>query len=394
MITELQRTEIQEFIQGHLYDDPASLMLKAHNYPHIPMREVVEQIQSKRKAKSKLPQWFEATGVIYPPTLSLEQCSSQRTAEYKASLVSGKIMVDLTGGMGVDTFYLSESFEESHYVERYENLVAIAGHNFKCLKADAIQAHHHQAEQFLRDLDKKVDLIYLDPARRGTHNSKVVRFEDCEPNVIALLPMLRNCSESLLIKASPMLDIKGAINDLGEVTAVHVVADRNEVKELLFLIDVDASANPLVHSVNLKGEETEIFSFDYASEQGVLPHFGTVSKFIYEPNAAILKAGGFKSIGTQFPGLLKLHANTHLYTSAELIENFPGRSFQVVDTLQMNKKQLRKKLPELKANITVRNFPMSVDQIRKKTGLREGGEDYVIATQDVNGPLLLHCHRV
>jgi len=394
LITELQKTEIQEFIQDHLYDDPASLMLRAHNYPHMPMREVVEQIQSKRKAKSKLPQWFEATGVIYPPTLSLEQCSSQKTAEYKASLVRGKTMVDLTGGMGVDTFYLSRSFENSHYVERHENLVAIAGHNFKCLQADTIHTHQHQAEQFLKELDKKVDLIYLDPARRGAHNSKVVRFEDCEPDVIALLPMLRNHSESLLIKASPMLDIKGAINDLGEVTAVHVVADRNEVKELLFLINADASANPVVHSVNLRGEEAEAFSFDYASEEEVLPHFGTASGFIYEPNAAILKAGGFKSAGAQFPGLLKLHANTHLYTSAELVENFPGRSFQVVDTLQMNKKQLRKKLPELKANITVRNFPMSVDQIRKKTGLREGGEDYVIATQDVNGPLLLHCHRV
>lgn len=383
MITELSKKEVQKFIQDHLFDDPASLMLKATGYPGIPMREVVGQIQSKRKAKHKLAEWFAADGIVYPPVLSLEQCSSERTALYKASLVSGQTMVDLTGGMGIDTFYLSRSFKETHYVERQENLVELAMHNFHQLGADSIELHHSQAEDFLKNLDKKLDLIYLDPARRGTHNSKVVRFEDCEPNIIELLPELREKGKSMLIKASPMLDIKGAMSDLGEVTAVHVVADRNEVKELLFFIDGNASVNPEIHTINFRPEGEWQFSFDYERESQVLVQFGTVSRFIYEPNAAILKAGGFKSVGGQFHSLAKLHANTHLYTSDSLIDNFPGRSFQVLDSLQMNKKQLRKKLPEMKANISVRNFPMSVEQIRKKTGLKEGGDQYVFGLTDV-----------
>ncbi|GAB5524275.1 MAG: SAM-dependent methyltransferase [Roseivirga sp.] len=385
MITQLSKKEIQKFIQDHLYDDPALLMLKAANHPDIPMREAVEQIQSKRKAKQKLPDWFATEGIVYPPVLSLEQCSSERTALYKASLVQGQTMIDLTGGMGIDTFYLSRSFEETHYVERQMHLVELAKHNFQRLDANSIESHHDQAESFLKSLAKRVDLIYLDPARRGAQNSKVVRFEDCEPNVIELLPELRRHSESILIKASPMLDIKGAINDLGEVTAVHVIADRNEVKELLFFIDENASVNPEVHTINLRPEGEWRFSFDYERESGLLTQFGTVSDFIYEPNAAILKAGAFKSIGEQFPSMAKLHANTHLYTSDGLIENFPGRVFQVLDTLQMNKKQLRRKLPEMRANISVRNFPMSVEQIRKKTGLKGGGEDYVFGLTDTEG---------
>lgn len=394
MISELKKTEIQKFIQDHLYDDPASLMLNAAKHPHIPMKVVVEQIQSKRKAKNKLPEWFSTVGIIYPPVLSLEQCSSQVTAAYKASLVKGQAMIDLTGGMGIDTYYLSESFKEAHYVERQQNLVELAEHNFDRLEAHGIRSHHGEAENFLNGQNERVDLIYLDPARRGLYSSKVVRFEDCEPNIIELLPQLRQKTLSILIKASPMLDIKGAINDLGEVTTVHVVADRNEVKELLFFIDEKASVNPEIHTINFRSEGEWRFSFDYEGEQRVLPQFGTVSRFIYEPNAAILKAGGFKSVGEQFSHLVKLQANTHLYTSDQLIENFPGRSFQVLDSLQMNKKQLRKKLPKMKANISVRNFPMSVQQIRKKTGLREGGEEYLIATQDLNGPVLLHCHRL
>lgn len=394
MISELKKTEIQKFIQDHLYDDPASLMLNAAKHPHIPMKTVVEQIQSKRKAKNKLPEWFSTTGIIYPPVLSLEQCSSQVTAAYKASLVKGQAMIDLTGGMGIDTYYLSESFREAHYVERQQNLVELAEHNFGRLGSNSIKSHHGEAQNFLNGQNEQVDLIYLDPARRGVHNSKVVRFEDCEPNIIELLPQLQQKTCSILVKASPMLDIKGAINDLGEVTAVHVVADRNEVKELLFFIDEKASVNPEIYTVNFRSEGEWRFSFDYEREQGVLPQFGTVSRFIYEPNAAILKAGGFKSVGEQFSHLIKLHANTHLYTSDQLIENFPGRSFEVLGSVQMNKKQLRKKLPEMKANISVRNFPMSVHQIRKKTGLREGGEEYLIATQDLNGPVLLHCHRL
>lgn len=394
MISDLIKSEIQEFIQDHLYDDPALLMLKAASYSQIPMRLAVEQIQSKRKAKAKLPEWFNTIGIIYPPVLSLEQCSSEVTAIYKASLVEGKSMADLTGGMGIDTYYLAKSFEQAHYIERQANLVEIALHNFNQLGAKHIQTHNNEAEAFLESVDEELDLIYLDPARRGAHNSKVVRFEDCEPNVISLLPELQPKAKSILVKASPMLDIKGAIQDLGEVTAVYVIADKNEVKELLFLIDKDASINPTIHAVNCTTQSRGELVFDYESESSVSLQFGTVVDYLYEPNAAVLKAGAFKSIVSQYPSLIKLHANTHLYTSDQPIENFPGRSFKIIDFLQMNKKQLRKKLPDMKANITVRNFPMTVDQIRKKTGLKEGGDQYIFATQSVNGPMVLLCKKL
>lgn len=353
------------------------------------MREVVEQIQSKKKAKNKLAQWFATAGIIYPPTLSMEQCSSEATAVYKASLVEGESMADLTGGMGVDTFYLSRSFRLTHYVEKQEQLASLASHNFRQLGLSAVKVHNLDAMTFLQNLEEKADLIYLDPARRGVHNSKVVRFQDCEPDIVHLLPVLKKKSGAILIKSSPMLDIKLAINELGGVTEVHVLADRNEVKELLFLIDKEATVNPKIYAVNLTLDGVEKFVFDYQSESDTLPQIGTVSNWLYEPNVAILKAGGFKSVIDKFPTLLKLHPNTHLYTSTELINSFPGRSFRVIGSLQMNRKQLRKKLPDMTANISVRNFPMSVEQIRRKTALKEGGNQYAFGLTDMEGPKLL-----
>lgn len=392
MIETLSSAEIQKFIEDHLYDDPVALMLKASSFPHLPMKEVVEQITSKRKAKSKLPDWFQTSGIIYPPGISMEQCSSQVTAEYKASLVSGSTMVDLTGGFGVDTCFLARSFEQAHYVERQPHLVTLAKHNFYQLGAGNVSCHQGEAAEFLRSLEASVDLIYLDPARRGDYNRKVFRLEDCEPNVLELLPEFMQKSTRVMMKASPMLDIKGALADLGGATEVHVVADHNEVKELLFLIDSSASQNPEIHCINFTPADPQTFDFNFEQETAAEPGFGEVSEFLYEPNAAILKAGAFSCVAKRF-GLTKLHKNTHLYTSSEPVANFPGRIFRVLDRLGMNKKELRRMLPGMKANITVRNFPMTVAQIRKKTGLREGGEDYVIATSDIKGPKVFHCQR-
>lgn len=393
MIDQLTKPEIQDFIEDHLYDDPSGLMLKANHYPDWPMKLIVEQIQSKSRAKRKLPTWFRTPGIIYPPLLSMEQCSSEQTATYKASLARGhKKMADLTGGFGVDFSAFAKHFQECHYVERNEELGTIAHHNFECLGFKNTHIHTDDSIKFLIE-NEGFDLVYLDPARRGDRDQKVVRLEDCEPNVIDLLPSLLDKSEQVILKTSPLLDIKGAIKALKHVSEVHVLAVSNEVKELLFVLEGSSSEDPNVQCVNLVRDNVVQFSFQFGEEEQLVSSFGEMRNYLYEPNASILKAGAFKAIANKFR-LKKLHPNSHLYTSEGLVESFPGRSFRVLDEISLNKKNLKKLLPSMKANITVRNFPMSVEQIRKKTGIRDGGDDYLFATSDRAGNKVYHARKV
>lgn len=387
---ELLQPEIQKFIDDHINDQPAELMLKASQFPDWPMKAIVEQIAAKKKAKAKLPEWYATQGIIWPAAISMEQCSSEITAKYKASLVSGKSMSDLTGGFGVDIYYLSKSFSEATHVEMNVDLHQLVQHNFDCLKAN-IETVLGSAEDYLKDMSQ-VDLVYLDPARRDSSSNKVVFLEDYSPNVIEMLPQLQEKSKEVLIKVSPMLDIKKAISDLGSVAEVHVVAVKNEVKELLFLLR-EEQRETSVKAVNLGEDQPEVFEFSYKKEESIDSEFSGILDYLYEPNAAILKAGAFKSIVAEF-GLKKLEANSHLYTSQMLIGDFPGRSFKVLDELSFNKKKLKKQLQSVQANITVRNFPMSVKEIRNKTGLKEGGDQYIFATTDQEGKKVLLCEKV
>ncbi|WP_268122994.1 class I SAM-dependent methyltransferase [Roseivirga pacifica] len=390
MIDQLASPEVQAFIRAHLAEDPASLMLKKNQYPDLPMRAVVEQIASKQKAKHKLPSWYQQEGILFPPALSMEQASSERTATYKASLVKGKSMVDLTGGFGIDCYFLSKSFRRGVYVERQERLTQIAAHNYKVLGAN-VEVVHAQSEDYLATLEP-VDLIYLDPARRDDHNKKVVLLEDYAPNVLELMPLLQQKAKQVLLKVSPLLDIKLAIEQLSHVATVHVVAVQNEVKELLFLLDYRVENEPTIHCVNFSKTEAQHYQFSLNEEELREAIIGDCSNFLYEPNASILKAGAFKSIAEKF-GLKKLHANTHLYTSEVPVADFPGRVFKVKSEISLNKKYLKKTIPDLKVNITVRNYPQSVAQIRKKTGLKEGGANYVLAFTGLNGPTALLCEK-
>jgi len=393
LIEALLKTAVQEFIRTHEDDDPASLMLQAKKFPSIPMKEVVLQIQSRKKAKSKLPKWFSTNNIVFPPVLSLEQCSSEITAQYKSTLVGGGKMADLTGGMGVDTYSLSQSFNENHYVEQQEYLADLARHNFAVLGPSNIQVHHKSADLFLETCDSDFDLIFIDPARRDSNQKKVFRLSDCEPNLDKILPKILSKTSRVLIKASPLLDIKGAIRDLSCVSEVHVVAVKGEVKELLFIIDKSAfSGQPQIKCVDLNNTTTTHFEFSFSMEEKSNRAYGNPMKYLYEPNAAILKGGAFNSIAESF-NLIKMHPNTHLYTSNQVEEGFPGRIFEVLETISLSKKTLRRQVPEMKANITVRNYPLSVDQIRKKSGLKEGGEKYILGFSDLHSPKLVLCQK-
>lgn len=393
MIEKLITSEIQAFINLHEHDDPALLALQSKNYPNWPFIEIVQQVQSRQKANHKLPEWYGKQGIIFPPPLSMEQCSSEITAKFKAQLVSGQVMADLTGGAGVDTYYFSQSFQEAHYVEQNPLLCEVARHNFKVLSSPII-VHNQTAEAYLSAMERPVDFIYIDPARRDQANKKVVLLEDCEPDILSLQTTLVQQANHVMIKTSPMLDIQQAINTLLHLKAVYVVAVANEVKEVLYLLQRDFQGTIKITAANLDKSESkeEIFSFTKQEELEAIVDYAMPRRFIYEPNKAMLKTGAFKAVAQRFD-VAKLHPHSHLYTSNLLI-SFPGRIFECLATVPYQKKALLPFLPDKKANITTRNFPDTVQMIRKKTGIQEGGDFYLLATTNMeNKPIILVCKK-
>ncbi len=394
-IHELTLPEIQTFLREHLDTSPANLMLTASRYPQWPMADLAVQLKALQKARTKLPHWFATPGIVYPSTLSMEQCSSQATADFKASLMGGQTGVDLTGGFGVDSAALARAFSKWIYVERHSELCTIAQHNFKQLGLNHIEVVNREATSFIEQWPGKADCIYLDPARRDTAQQKVVQLEDCEPDVLTLLPLLLQKTERVLLKASPMLDIDRAVRQLQHVAKVWVVALDNECKEILFQLEADASTEPEIIAVHLQqGKTDHVFSFTKTAEQYAAISMSAPQAYLYEPNAALLKAGAFKQTAIAF-GLSKLHPHSHLYTSEEFAANFPGRTFKIVAVSKLDKKLLAAYAPEGKANITVRNFPLTVAEIRKKTGLKDGGSVYMFATTGPdNKPVIIICEPV
>ena len=388
MIHKLASPAVQQFIDDHINEDPFQLSLKGKNYPNLPIREISEQIRAKQKARKKLPEWHNKS-IIFPPNLSIEQCSSEITAKYKSEQIQGASLVDLTGGMGIDTFYLAKKFQKVDYVEQNSTLVDIAKYNFEQLGAKNIACYHSTAEEFLnKKLSSPADWIYIDPARRGT-GGRVILFEDCEPNLMNLLPAVSRASKNVLIKAAPMLDLQYIFRVIPNISQLDIIAVKNEVKELLIYITPEAKEEKII-AVNLSGngaQNTVVLRKN--EEKKAVPTYNKPQKFIYEPNAAVMKAGTFNTLCARYD-VGKLHINSHLYTSNEYLKHFPGRKFQLIELVSMNNKVLKKLIPSGKANITARNFPLTVEQIRKKTGLKDGGDIYIFATTLLNEkPLLL-----
>ncbi len=388
MIRELLQPEVQKFIRDHLDDDPHTLLLQASKYTGIPVREAVDQIVSRQKARTKLPDWVQQKDLIFPPPVSIEQCSSEITAAYKAELFSGKNAVDLTGGAGVDTMFLSRSFDKVIYVEKNRELVELAAYNLKKFNINNVEFVHAAAEQFLKEGNARVDLIYIDPSRRIT-DKKVFRLTDSQPDVLKLQEELLAKAKTVLIKTSPWLDIKKTLKELTNVFSVIVVAVKNEVKEVLFVLkEVKTESRPVIQSVNFTGKgKVQNFSFHFDEENRSESLFVDVERYLYEPNRAILKSGGFKVTGNRF-SLKKLHSNTHIYTSPDYIPTFPGRIYRITEIYKGSK---TKKLLGMQANIVVRNHPLTPSQIRKKYKIKDGGDTFILAVTSVNGPHLILC---
>lgn len=378
--------ETLQFIRAHRTEDVRTLALQARKYPQVDMAAAVVQIAGWQIAEKKVSLWAQTEGIQYPAHLSMEQCSSEITARYKASWLKGDTMADLTGGLGVDCSFLARNFQRVDYVERQEVLCELARHNFPLLGLPQVTVHEADGVDYLQQMEP-VDCLFLDPARRDSQGGKTVAIADCEPDVQKLEPLLVEKGRTVVVKLSPMLDIFSSLRELKYIRQIHVVAVNNECKELLVVLQKsEKSASEASGEVWISCEQavnnflTEPFVFTYAQEKEAQCLLAKeVGNYLYEPGAALLKAGPYRLLGVRF-GLQKLHVNSHLYTSEALVD-FPGRRFRVLEVSGFGKKELKQMLQGVdKANLTVRNFPASVAELRKKWKLKEGGDVYLFAT--------------
>ena len=383
--------DVQNFIADHLEKNLDRTILKGSPFSEVSMMELAQQIESKNRCRKKLPTWFREKGLVFPPRLNIEQASSERAAEYKASLVSGNILADLSGGFGVDSFFFSKRMQHVIHCEIDPDLHTIAKHNFLKLEAENITCVNQDSMDYLKQSDQTFEWIYLDPGRRHNQKDRVFQLEDCSPNILENLDLILSKTDQVLLKLSPFLDIASAIDQLKPVAEVHVLAVDNEVKELLFLLRKGTATDIPIIAVNITSEQKDIMSSKFKTDVSK-PLFGPAGVFLYEPNAAILKAGLFNAVAIKYH-LTKLHPNSHLYTSDDLIP-FPGRRFKVKQQIKYSPKKIKRQLGLTKANISTRNFHESVAQIRKRTGLKEGGTDYLFFTTDHSGhPIVLVCDK-
>lgn len=388
--------QTQRFIRENANKDIRTLALSGSKYPDVDMPFALDQIAGRQTARKKIPRWAAIDDVVYPPHLSMEQCSSEQTALYKASMVEGETLVDLTGGFGVDFSFMSCGFKKSIYVERQKHLCEIADSNFGVLKLTGANVVCGDGVEYLETLDH-VSWIYLDPARRNEHGGKTYAISDCMPDVTEIKDLLLAKADKVMVKLSPMLDWRKAVDDLGNcVSEVHIVSVDNECKELLLIMQREAAE---LKVVCVNNDEVFVFgsSDDTFRSSGVKEwrSDATESTYLYEPNASIMKAGCFAELEWAF-GARQVERNSHLFVSEHFIEDFPGRKFRVEKVTTLNKKDIKNALDGIvKANITVRNFPMSVEQLRKRLKIKEGGSDYIFATTLMDkSHVLLLCSRL
>lgn len=387
---DLLNIDVQNFINDQLHQNITKLALQKNPFPNIEWMTILEQIESKAKAKEKLPSWFSAKNIIYPPKISIEQTSSEATATYKSNLISGTSLIDLTGGFGVDDFYFAKQFKKVVHCEINPDLSAITAHNFKQLQALNIECKTGDSQDIISSIDQTWDWMYIDPSRRSESKGKVFMLKDCLPNVPENIDLYFSKSKSILLKTAPLLDLTAGLSELKNVKTIHIIALNNEVKELLWELHKDYSGSVSIKTVNILKNKEEKFDLP---ENDSLPTYGLPQDYLYEPNSAIMKSGGFDAISSFFK-LNKLHTHSHLYTHAELID-FPGRRFRINKQLNYNKLEIKNNLVHQKVNITTRNFPETVENIRKKWKIKEGGNTYCFFTTNMNNDkIILICSKI
>lgn len=367
----------RQYIRENLNADVPTLALKK-----VPVGTDVSlalrQIEARQLLRKKVPLWSENEDLLFPAHLSIEQCSSEASAQYKAGLLQGQTFADLTGGLGVDTYFIAQQFQQADYVEQQTELCDLAMHNFEVLKAN-VKVWNESAEDYLKHCEPK-DCIFIDPARRDVYGRKTVSIADCTPDVSTLQDELLQKAQKVMIKLSPMLDISKALEELRHVKEVHVVAVANECKELVFILERGYQSEPQFVCVNLMTSQPEVCFTQEEERQCPSRLADSVLNYLYEPNPAVMKAGCFKLLTKRFD-VCKLHKNSNLYTSNRLIPDFPGRIFEVEDWAPYNKKAKQTLLQGVeKASIAVRNFPLSVAELRRVLKIKDGDIVYLFAT--------------
>ena len=399
MIKKLLSDDVQSFIKNHQLVDPHKILLKHQFVSGLPVSVVVDQLIGRRKAQERFPTWHRQDTIVYPPALNVEQASSERAAcikieflQNKMGDLSKKTLVDLTGGFGVDSYFFSKIFKTVFFVEPNSALLQISAHNHRILGSSNIQYYNTSAERFLNSPPKdSFDIIFIDPSRRITGGKKVFSLTQCEPNVVALQQRILMHSSNLLVKASPLLDIQVGLNELRFVKEVVISAIQNECKELLFFCEQNFESEPTITAINENGRDAN-FSFLWSEERAAEIRDSDPLEYLYEPNASLLKAGAFKTLSVVFD-LPKLHPNTHLLTSSAFNDQFPGRVFQI-ESIVSDSKKLIEHFEDGKANIFTRNYPLTVNEIRKKYSLKDGGDKYLIGCSGLNKKFLLVARRV
>ena len=386
----LLQKEVQQFVIDNEKSVLSKLAFQKNPFPSIEYAILLNQIESRSKAKDKLPTWFQTENIIYPSKISVEQTSSEITANYKSQIVNGESLIDLSGGFGVDDYYFASKINQVTHCEINTELSELVKHNFKQLNVSNIECFTNDSSDILKQNNQNYSWIYIDPSRRNDAKGKVFMLKDCTPNVPELQEFYYNYSSNILIKTAPILDIKAGLLELKNVKNIHIVAVDNEVKELLWEIEKEYIGQITIKTVNINKDKEEKFEFIFDIE--TYPNFSLPKNYLYEPNAAIMKSGGFSIVGEHY-NLYKLHTHSHLFTSDDCIE-FPGRIFEIQTIIDYSKADMKKHLENQKANITTRNFPETVENIRKKWKIKDGGTMYCFFTTDKNdNKIVLICTK-
>lgn len=384
-------SDLKQFINDNLKQDINTLALKKNPFPDYEWSWILNQIQAKQKAEKKLPTWFVNADVIFPSTLSIEQTSSETLAKFKSELISGEKLIDLTGGFAVDDFYFAKRFKKVVHCEFQDDLSAIVQHNFNVLNVNNIETVSGDSISYLEKSTEKFDWIYIDPARRDDKKTKVFLLKDCTPNVVELHGLLFEKSDNILIKVAPLLDISSILNELSNVKTIYAIGLQKEVKELLIVLEKGFVGQPELIAVNISNDN-KIHQDSFTLNDAADAQLSLPLNYLYEPFSSYLKIGAYNDIATKF-NVNKLHKHSHLYTSNELID-FPGRCFKIEQVIPYNKKEI-KFLENTKCNITTRNFPLKVEEIRKKHKIKDGGDIYAFFTTDLNNDkIVVLCKKI